>query len=379
MSKLMRSSHRRAAPAFLVVLMVVTNGVCAHRAAGADPAEGDAGLQRSVVIPAESEAPGPYRHPCSFDQLDNGDLYVVYYGGAGEYEGDTAVYGFHKPAGGDAWTEPRIIADTPYRSEGNAVIWQGPRGVVWLFYLTRYGDTWSTSRIKYKTSTDGGETWTDPRLLSFEEGLMVRAHPIVLVDGDFLLPVYHETGHDREVVGADSTSLFFRYDPETDRWTETNRVRSRLGNIQPSVVQIDANNLIAYSRRGGGYGPLEDGFLVRSESRDGGRTWSAGEDSPFPNPNAAADFIKLENGHLLLVYNDNNQGQRMPLTVALSDDNGRTWKHKRDIVTGEGSAAYPTAIQADDGKIHVMYTSHGRRQINHIVFNESAILDHRVE
>ncbi len=311
-----------------------------------------------------------------FDELDNGDLFVVYYGGAGEYEGDTAVYGFRKEKGSDTWTAPKVIADTPGLSEGNAVIWQGPQGVVWLFYLTRYGETWSNSRIKFKTSTDSGHTWTDSRLLSFEEGLMVRAHPIVLNDGDYLLPVYHEMGDDKEAVGADSTSLFFRYDPETREWAETNRVHSRLGNIQPSVAQIDANFLVAYSRRGGGYGPLADGFLVRTESRDGGRSWSPGEDSQFPNPNAATDLIRLKNGHLLLVYNDSNQGERMPLTIAVSVYNDRTWAFQRDIVTGEGTAAYPTAIQAADGKIHIMYTSHRRQQINHIVFDESAIVSH---
>ena len=121
---------------------------------------------------------------------------------------------------------------------------------------------------------------------------------------------------------------------------------------------------------------MKDGFLVRMESTDGGRTWGEGFDSPFPNPNAATDLIKLKNGHLLLVYNDSDQGVRMPLTIAISTDGGQTWKHKRDVVTGEGTAAYPTAIQTDDGKIHVMYTSHKRQQINHIVLEESAILGH---
>ena len=158
---------------------------------------------------------------------------------------------------------------------------------------------------------------------------MVRAHPIVLNDGDYLLPVYHETGHDTEFVGPASSSLFFRYNRKTREWKETNRVHSRIGNIQPSVAQIDDNFLVAYSRRGGGYGPLKDGFLVRSESRDGGHTWSRGADSQFPNPNAATDFTRLRNGHLLLAYNDNNEGRRMPLTVAISDDNDQTYKYKR--------------------------------------------------
>ena len=38
------------------------------------------------------------------------------------------------------------------------------------------------------------------------------------------------------------------------------------------------------------------------------------------------------------------------------------------------TAAYPTALQTKDGKIHVMYTSEKRTVINHAVFDESAIL-----
>src|SRR5512136_1033750 len=135
-------------------------------------------------------------------------------------------------------------------------------------------------------------------MLAGEPGMMVRAHPIVLNDGDYLLPIYHETGANREVVGADTTSLFLRYNPRSNRWTETNRIRSRIGNLQPAVVQISDTYLVCYCRRGGGYDPTTDGYLVRSESHDGGRTWSDGKDSSFPNPNAAIDFIKLRNGHL---------------------------------------------------------------------------------
>ena len=39
-------------------------------------------------------------------------------------------------------------------------------------------------------------------MIAFEEGMMVRGHPIVLADGDYLLPVYHETGEDRDAAEA---------------------------------------------------------------------------------------------------------------------------------------------------------------------------------
>ena len=31
------------------------------------------------------ELPDPYKHPACFTELANGDLYLVYYGGSGEY------------------------------------------------------------------------------------------------------------------------------------------------------------------------------------------------------------------------------------------------------------------------------------------------------
>jgi predicted neuraminidase len=314
-----------------------------------------------------------YKHPASMTELTNGDLYIAYYGGSGEYAADTAVYGARRQKGEKQWTRPIVIADTPFRTDGNAVVWQAPDGLVWLFYLTRYGETWSDSRIKFKVSRDGANTWSDSEMISFEKGMMVRAAPIVLNNGDYLLPIYNETGNDRENVGADTTSLFFRRNAKSGEWTETNRVKSRIGNLQPSAVQITDDYLVAYSRRGGGYEGKEDGWLVRSDSRDGGYTWSEGRDSQFPNPNSATDFIKLRNGHLLLVYNDSKL-DRMPLTVSISTDNDKSYPYKRNIVDKKhDTAAYPFAVQTKDGKVHVIYTSESRSVINHAVFEESAI------
>lgn len=318
------------------------------------------------------ELPGKYKHPACIEELDNGDLYLAYYGGSGEYELDTAVYGARLKKGETKWSLPSVIADTPFHSDGNPVVWQAPDGRVWLFHVVRYGDTWSDSRIHAKISKDAAQTWSDPFILADERGMMVRSQPILLNCGDYLLPIYHETGHDTELVGPDTTSLFLRCDPKTMKWTETNRIASRIGNLQPSVVQIDDDYLIAYMRRGGGYDPREDAWMVRSESRDGGRTWSEGIETSFPNPNAATEFIKLDSGSLVLVYND-SKTDRTPLTVALSKDNDKTWPHKKNIAVGDFDYAYPYAIQTRDGKIHLIYTSHSRTQVNHAVFEEADI------
>ena len=208
-------------------------------------------------------ATGPYKHPACLTELSNGDLYLVYYGGQGEYARDTTVFGSRLRKGETTWSAPVALARDPFRSVGNGVIWQAPDGLVWLFYVVRFGDTWGTSRIQAKVSRDMAATWSDAFPLVLEAGMMVRNRPIVLHDGSYLLPIYFEDGADTERVGPKSTSRFLRFDTKTQAWTSLGEIRSANGNIQPAVVEVAPNHLIAYSRRGGGYGPTTDGWLVR--------------------------------------------------------------------------------------------------------------------
>lgn len=317
---------------------------------------------------------GPYKHPACLTELDGGDLYLVYYGGQGEYARDTAVFGAWRRKGSTGWTTPRVVARDPFRSVGNPVVWQAPDGVVWLFYVVRYGATWSTSRIQAKVSRDQARTWSDAFMLHDGEGMMVRNRPIVLHGGDYLLPIYHEQGEDTESVGPGSTSLFLRYQQSTGEWTQTGAIVSARGVIQPAVAELSPGRLVAYNRRGGGYGEGSRGWIIRAESSDGGWTWSRGADSAFPNPNAAVEFLKLASGNLLLVYND-SMTARTPLVAALSADGDRTYPHRRVLAGGPGDFAYPIALQASDGLIHVVYTSEGRRVVNHAVFSERWLAD----
>lgn len=337
----------------------------------AQSARGEIAIER--VFGPESPG-GRYKHPAAIEELANGDLYIAFYGGAGEYEGDTAVYGARRSKGSDKWTTPQVIADTPERSDGNPVVWQQPDGPLWLFYVVRYGETWADSIIKFKYSLDSAKTWTDSDVLTFERGMMVRSQPIELLNGDVLLPIYHEVGNDRESVGAESSSLFARFNTKTRQWTFTDKIYSRLGNIQPAVVQCDEQRLLAFCRRGGGYGHQPDGFMVKIESFDGGHTWTPGVDTEYPNPNAAVDLIRLQNGHLVMVYNHSFEGERMPLTLRVSTDGGKTWPQGRNVVDKPGdTAAYPYFIQTADGRIHGVYTSEERTVVTHIVLDEADI------
>jgi predicted neuraminidase len=357
----------------LILIFSLALSLSAFPAIAAEPVrDGSQNVEVERVV--GPEFPCPYKHPASITELDNGDLMVAYYGGSDEYGIDTAVYGVRKKKGEKCWSDPFLLADTPNRSEGNPVIWQAPDGVLWLFYVNRYADTWSSARVKAKMSEDDGETWSDSFMLSMEEGTMVKGLPIVLNNGDYLIPAYHETGEDTERTAEDTCSYFFRYNPKTKVWSESSRIMSPTGNLQPEVVQISDDHLICYIRRGGNFLPTEDGYAIRSESHDGGHTWSEGKQTEFKNPNSALAFIKLQNGHLLMVYND-NMNERTPLTVAVSTDEDKTYPHRRDIMGGDNTYAYPYAIQTKDGMIHMVCTTNSRTTVLHITFPETAITE----
>ena len=333
------------------------------------PAHGEVVHERVVGPEADT---GPYKHPGSITELANGDLYVAFFSGKGEYEDPSAgIWATRQRRGSRRWSKPEQIARNPFHALGNPVVWTAPDGVAWLFYVTRHGDLWDTSRITGKISRDNARNWSEPFNLTFEAGTMTRSRPVVLADGRYLLPAYHEVGEDPEAVSAECTSFFLIHDPVRRTWTESNRVRSRLGNIQPAPAIVQGDHLVAFCRRGGDYEGRPDGWMVRTESHDGGRTWSAGEDTDIPNPNAAVDFIGLRNGRHLLVCNP-SFSERNPLQLAVSDDGGRTFPHRMDLCNEPGASfAYPTVMQAGDGRIHVLYTAAGRTELRRAVLTEA--------
>ncbi len=107
------------------------------------------------------------------------------------------------------------------------------------------------------------------------------------------------------------------------------------------------------------------GCVCASVSDDYGRTWSPAERVPVPNPNSGLDAVRLKDGRIVLACNPVREGRR-PLAVLVSEDNGATWPRRVDLETGPGEYSYPSIIQAEDGRVHVVAT-HQRTQIFHYV------------
>jgi predicted neuraminidase len=268
-----------------------------------------------------------------------------------------AVFSSLLPRGRGTWSSPERIADTPDHSEGNPVLWASPDGSLWLFYVTMYGHSWNDCRIKYKISEDHGRSWGPEIILRDELGWMTRNPPLMLNEKEVLLPVYNEVNwHSMVIISSDDFKT----------WRAYGDLDSPGGAIQPSVIRRDDGSLLMYMR-------TDADRIYWSESRDEGRTWSPAQPTNLRNPNAAVCLLKLRSGRLLLAFNDSTSG-RTPLNLALSADDGDSWRRGRALEDeAGGSFSYPSLLQASEDTVHVAY-SYNRDTIMHVATNESWVM-----
>ena len=103
------------------------------------------------------------------------------------------------------------------------------------------------------------------------------------------------------------------------------------------------------------------GGIAQSISKDGGRTWSAGEIHFKGRTFSSKRFFlrRLPSGALLLVRNDAPDGSRSRLTAFISDDDGGTWTGESEVFAVGKPFQVTDMVVAQDGALYV--TTGGRR------------------
>jgi predicted neuraminidase len=340
-----------------------------------------------------------HNHGSCIVELPNGDLLVCWYNGSGERTADDVkVEGMRKRKGTTRWSERFLMADTIGFPDCNPCMFVDPQGRLWLMWVAIIANQWHTALLRYQISDNprgtGAPRWTHSDILILkpgeefaemvakqcdedekridqilpperrQEGLaylaerrknaadkyfrrmgwMTRVHPFVLNNKRIIVPLYSD-GFDFSIMALSD---------DGGRTWQASRPLISFGGVQPSLVQKRDGTLVAYMRDNGP--PPQR--VMRSESRDGGMTWSPVVDDDIPNPGSGLEVIRLQSGRWAMVCNDTEQG-RHRLAVLLSDDEGRTWKWKRYLENdppGAGSYSYPSIIQAKDGTLHVTYS-----------------------
>ncbi len=303
----------------------------------------------------------PSSHCSTITQLPDGTMLSAWYAGAAEKAKDVAILGSKFNEKTEKWSEPLVLHDAESLSDGNPVLYTDPWKRVWLFYVTIMGDSWNESSIFAKTSDDSGKSWSEPVTIRKPWGWMTKTAPVHLGGDTILLPLYDERNYN---------SMFMTSQDRGKTWKKAGKIITPAfqGNIQPTVVQLSDGSLLAFMRAS-----KKDPHIWEARSKDNAITWTNAVETQFKNPDAAVFLLKLQNGHLVLVFND-SQASRAPLSVALSTDEGKSWCAQKNLEDTPGEFSYPYAAQSSDGMIHVTYT-YKRTGIKHAAFNEAWLLE----
>lgn len=313
----------------------------------------------------------PSVHAGSLVQLPDGDLVAAWFGGSREGAADVAIWMARYDHDKGAWSRPWVslrraqvarALGRGIRKLGNPVLAVDGRGRLVLFVVTVSVGGWAGSSITVLHSPNGGRNWTRIRRLATSPFLnvstLVKAPPLPLADGGWLLPVYHELIHKRgEVLWLDADMRL------RARW----RIGQRHALLQPWLVALDEDHVLAFLRRAG-----DTARVFRSRSGDGGLHWTPPRPTDAPNPNAAVAVLRRPDGSLLMAANP-EEGGRDTLALLLSTDQGRHWRRVAVLEHSEEDGAefsYPWLMRDRAGDYHLVYTWQ-RRRMRHVRFNEA--------
>lgn len=288
-------------------------------------------------------------HASTVASIGGKEYIVAWFGGTEEKHDDVGIWISRGHPGN--WSDPLELVKVREDPHWNPVLFRSPGGEIILYFkVGKEIPEWETW---YTVSSDGGKTWSKAReLVPGDKGGRgpVKNKPIVLSNGDWLAPASHEG--DRWQVFVD------RSDDGGKSWSasdyvpmDTTEFKGK-GAIQPTLWESQRGHVHMLVR-------TSSGVIGRSDSEDYGKSWTPLYETSLPNPNSGIDLVKLPDGTLVLAYNpdDENWGDRSPLTLAVSEDNGKSWPHKLDIETGESEDefSYPSIIARED-TVALVYT-----------------------
>lgn len=343
-------------------------------------------------------------------QAPNGDLLCTWMSGSdSEPAGDNCVLMARSADGGATWGSPRMwIPAGDFCGAGSVVPFPMPDGRLVAFAAGwPVAGTYTVWHYRRLVSRNHGRQWQDTgELVLSEERDVSLMTPIRMPGGGFLFPAGTYRKRAKPLGGSVADLLSCRTEEEAmqvsadpgqpvpqeqpgqpgrldpgkfathlhgcrvygasadmTRFERLGDVANRpLGLLEPTLVRLDDGRLVMLMRAEFG------GCLWRSDSLDGGRTWSEAVPTDIPNPSSLACLVRLPDGRIALLHNPCGYPGAMtirdPLSLWISDDGMESWTIQEDLLTG-GWLSYPSALICQDGTLVFGY-DRDRRQVRFV-------------
>lgn len=358
----------------------------------------DGTLRATAAGRHEALLPSPcIQNHAPFLSIGATGLHCLWFGGSLEGKSDISIW--RAALGPEGWGEAERLTDDPDRSEQNPVQFNAPDGRQLLFHTAQPGGNQDACIVRMRQV---GQAPTD---LALPAGTFIRSPVMLRDDGAWLLPLFRCVSRpgQRWTGSHDTAALAISHD-NGGNWHEVD-VPGSIGAVHMTLVDLGGGRLAAFYRR------RQADFVCRSESTDGGESWTAPVPTDIPNNNASISVIRLRDGRIAMACNPVNAAMhpearrdslydelgggddrpnatggcnpvwgvpRAPMTLALSEDEGRSFARRITVEDGTGAClsnnsvdghnremSYPSLVQQANGTLDLAYTYH-RRAIKHV-------------
>ena len=361
-------------------------------------------IAQSMEVPvfvSGQEGHKSYRIPAMIN-LPNGDLLAFCEGRvehAGDYGDVNIVLKISKDKGA-TWGSQKTIVDYDKQQAGNPAPVVDltdpafPKGRIFLFYNTgnnHEGEIRKGNGIKevwYKTSTDGGNSWSDPVNITtqthkpnqpgiypaynFKEDWRYYAntpgHALQFASGKFKGRIYVAANHS-EGEPKPAAKDYFAHGFYTDDHGRSFQISQNVdlpGGNENMATQISGDRLMLNLRNQQGH--VKARYVAYS--RDGGVTWYGQKfDMSLPDPVCQGSLLtigKKRGKYILAFCNAADTLNRNNLTLRISRDDGNTWTSSYVIYKNpeqKDASAYSDIAITGKNQIGILYEKDGYSKI----------------
>lgn len=289
---------------------------------------------RHVVIEAAT-AQTPRSDTASVAELSDGRLMVIYHKyergkHSGHDHGMCRVWSKVSSDGGETWTQPRmLVGAAPGDMNVQAPALLRLRSGQLLLICLRARQGGGSSTMCVFSSDDQGRSFS-PRepIWKRSKGQLLQGGASSLVElksGRLLLPFHGGSGNQWR---QKNSAWAFTSDDKGKTWQRSTAVElPKRGAMEPSVAELADSTLLMSLRT-----QLAGPYLSRSA--DGGRTWSKAVFSGLEGGESCTCLRRIPGTRDLVLFWNNSKynkrhhhfGERTPLAAARSSDHGKSWQ-----------------------------------------------------
>lgn len=309
----------------------------------------------------------------SFLRLKNGTIMFGFTEfGAGNEDEDVARFSvIFSSDEGETWSERKVLFQKPDDAVNimSLSFLRMNNGDIGAFYIIKNTD--GTDKIVFTRSSDEAVTWSEPVncLDCFERPdyyVLNNDRVVRLKSGRILLPLARHTVYTDSGVFMPGELCFVYSDDDGKSWEKAHTElqppfkNDSNGFQEPGVYELEDGRLWCYIRTG-------LGCQFQCFSEDGGESFSSPEPNTFFSSPASPMLVKSFKNLTVAIFNpvpehilredDEEFWGRTPYTIAVSEDNGKTFTREKLFYLEddlENGYCYP-AIMEGEGYILIAY------------------------